>query len=81
MKCSISLYLLFLFFTPSSHAQDESVLLKEITRNIIQGIKEFNTPIDNLECSINPLDFNKKSCSAITDNFCKELWNDKNSGH
>ena len=81
MKCSLSLYLLFLFFTPSSHAQDESVLLKEITRNIIQGIKEFNTPIDNLECSINPLDFNKKSCSAITDNFCKELWNDKNSGN
>ncbi len=81
MKCSIALCLLFLFFTHSSNAQDEVGLLKEITKNMIQGIKEFNTSIDTLECSVNPQEFNKKSCSAITDNFCKELWNDKNAGN
>lgn len=79
MKCLIQLCLLF--FIHSSYAHDESVLLKEVTKEVIQGIKEFNTPIDILECSVNPLENNKKSCTAITDNFCKDLWSDKNSGN
>lgn len=79
MKCLIQLCLLF--FIPACFASDDSVLLKEVASEVIDGIKEFNTSSEIIECSVNPLESTKKSCSAITDNFCKELWSDKNSGN
>ena len=81
MKYLTQLYLLFFFFINSSYGYDESAQLKESTKEVIKGIREFNMPVNALECSVNPLDSQKKSCASITDNFCKELWNEKNSGN
>ncbi len=81
MKSLIQYYLIFFSFFNLSFAHGESSYLKQSTKEVIQAINDFNRPLIELECLVNPLDAPKKTCAAITDNFCRDLWSTKNDGN
>ena len=81
MKYSIQFFLSLFAFINLSNAFDGSGQLKESTKEVIQGLRNFNMPLNVIDCSVIPLETQKKSCASITDNFCKKLWSDKNAGN